>query len=331
MIRTLRITGLLVVVFAVLVVGSVLGFVPFLNRDTAGEEQARKVLSSPGAVERFRTQHADKVPATEDRTPPLVQQAKLLAGILNPPVKVSPPNTSSRTSTPTIRRPVVSSSAKFDLVGTSYLPSAPQESFAYIRLPGNEYRWVKQGSEVGHLVIKEVRSGSITYLDGQSSAVLAVEAIPETSSLLTSGAAATPAAPAIPEPSRPATVRTVDRRTTARPSLQRPTPRSTTKTPPSQMDEKDEEALGELVNRLRDMQKSFRSDKTGSQVDPEDRKAMMDKVISEFKSSSRVSDEEAEKLDDLGKQLNGTKEESIIEKRREAMRRVNRPSPPKSR
>ena len=33
------------------------------------------------------------------------------------------------------------------------------------------------------------------------------------------------------------------------------------------MDEKDEEALGELVNRLRDMQKSFRSDKTGSKVE----------------------------------------------------------------
>lgn len=97
------------------------------------------------------------------------------------------------------------------------------------------------------------------------------------------------------------------------------------------MDEKDEEALGELVNRLRDMQRSFQSDKTGSQVDPEDRAAMVNKMISEFKSSSRVSDEEAEKLDDLGKQINGTREKSIIEKRREAMQRVNRPSPPRGR
>jgi len=328
MINTLRITGLLVVVFAVLVVGSVLGFVPFLKGDAAGEEQASKVLSSPGAVERFKTQHGGKVSATKDRTPPLVQQAKLLAGILNPPVKIPKPSTSSRTSIPDRPRPDVPTTAKFDLVGTSHLASAPEESFAYIRLPGNEYRWVKQGSEVGHLVIKEVRNGSITYLDGQRLTELAVEAIPETSSLLTSGAAAAPATPAIPETSRPAPVRTVNR-SMSRPSLRAPRP--TTTSPPSGMDEKDEEALGELVNRLRDMQRSFQSDKTGSQVDPEDRAAMVNKMISEFKSSSRVSDEEAEKLDDLGKQINGTREKSIIEKRREAMQRVNRPSPPRGR
>jgi len=325
MVKTLRITGLLVVIFAVLVVGSVLGFVPFLNRDTADDEQARKVLSSPGAVERFKTQHGDKGPATEDRTPPLVQQAQLLAGILNPPVKDRKPSTPRKTGTTPIRRPVVSSSAKFDLVGTSYLASAPQESFAYIRLPGNQYQWVKQGSEVGHLVIKEVRSGSITYLDGQSPTELAVEPIPDTTSLLTSGASASPA---VSGPSRPATVRTVNRRT-GRPGLSTNTPPRPSQ--PSGMDEKDEEALGDLVNRLRDMQNSFRSDKTGSnsKVGPEDRAAMVNKVISEFKSSSQVSDEEAEKLDDLGKQLNGTKEKSVIEKRREAMRRVNLPSPPK--
>ena len=328
MINTLRITGLLVVVFAVLVVGSVLGFVPFLNGDVAGDEQARKVLSSPGAVERFKTQHGGKVSATKDRTPPLVQQAQLLAGILNPPVKPPRPIDPPKTNKTRISRPVGSTSAKFDLVGTSYLPAAPEESFAYIRLPGNEYRWVKQGSEVGHLVIKEIRNGSITCLDGQRSTELAVESIPETSSLLTSGAAAAQATPVMPKPSRPAPVRTVNR-SAPRPSF--PTPRTNTTAPSSRMNEKDEEALGELVNRLRDMQESFRSDKTGSRVDPEDRAAMVNKVISEFKSSSRVSDEEAEKLDDLGKQLNGAREKSIIEKRREAMRRVNRPSPPKER
>jgi len=318
MINTLRITGLLVVVFAVLVVGSVLGFVPFLKGDAAGDEQAREVLSSPGAVERFKTQHGGKVSATKDRTPPLVQQAQLLAGILNPPVPQPRPVNPPKTNSTRISRPDVPTIAKFDLVGTSYLAAAPEESFAYIRLPGNEYRWVKQGSEVGHLVIKEIRNGSITCLDGQRSTELTVEPIPETSSLLTSGAAATPTTP---KPSRPAPVRTANRST----------PRPTTTSPPSRMNEKDEEALGELVNRLRDMQKSFRSDKTGSEVDPEDRAAMVNKVISEFKSSSRVSDEEAEKLDDLGKQLNGAREKSIIEKRREAMRRVNRPSPPKNR
>jgi len=121
MINTLRITGLLVVVFAVLVVGSVLGFVPFLKGDAAGDEQAREVLSSPGAVERFKTQHGGKVSATKDRTPPLVQQAQLLAGILNPPVPQPRPVNPPKTNSTRISRPDVPTIAKFDLVGTSYL------------------------------------------------------------------------------------------------------------------------------------------------------------------------------------------------------------------
>jgi hypothetical protein len=312
----------LVAVLAVLVLGSVLGLVPLFNRDTGEDERAVEVLGAPGAVERFRAQHGDKVPSSQDKTPLLVQQAQQLAGILNPPVPVPRTPPSVRTATTTPRpRPVASSSAKFDLVGTSYLASAPQESFAYIRLPGNEYRWVKQGSEVGHLIIKEVKSGSIVYADGQDFVELAVEPVPETASLLESGAAAAPAISVTPRPTSSGTASRVALRsaisTDARP------------VPPSQTQEKDEEALEDLVGRLRDLQRNLRSDKTGSQAPGEDRAAMMNKLISEFKSSSRVSDQEAEKLDDLGEQLNGTDEKSAIERRREIMRRATLRSAPK--
>jgi len=322
MVRTLRVTGVLIAVLAVLVLGSVLGLVPLFNRDTGQQEKAAEVLNAPGAVERFRAQHGDKAPTNQDKTPLLVQQAQQLAGILNPPVKIDRPTLPPReTTTTTTRRPESSSSAKFDLVGTSYLAAAPHESFAYIRLPGNEYQWVKQGSEVGHLIIKEVKSGSIVYADGQELIELAAEPVPETASLLESGVAA---APAIAAPPRPATTSTVDRRT-FRPGVSttmRPVPRS-------QTPEKDEEALEDLVGRLRDLQKNLRSDKTGSGAPAEDRAEMMNKLISEFKSSSRVSDQEAEKLDDLGERLNGATQKSAIERRREIMRRATSPTAPK--
>jgi hypothetical protein len=321
MVRALRITGVLVAVLAVAVLGSVLGFVPLLDRDTSQDEKAAEVLNAPGAVERFRAQHGDKAPTNQDKTPLLVQQAQQLAGILNPPVEVERPTPPPRTTTTTtIRRPATSSSAKFDLVGTSYLASAPHESFAYIRLPGNEYQWVKQGSEVGHLVIKEVKSGSIVYADGQELVELAVEPVPETASLLESG---TSAVPTMSGTARPDTSYRPVGRGAARPGL--PTPASASTSSAVQSNEKDQEALDDLVTRLRDLQKNLRSDKTGTQVPPEDRAAMMNKLISEFKSSSQVSDQEAEKLDDLGEQLNGTKEKSAIERRREIMRRATMP------
>jgi hypothetical protein len=93
------------------------------------------------------------------------------------------------------------------------------------------------------------------------------------------------------------------------------------------MNEKDEEELGKLVDRLRDLQRSMRSDKIGSQVDPADRAAMMKELISEYKSS-RVSDEEAEKLEDLGKQLNEAPNPALDPKRPSSKQR---PAPPRSR
>jgi hypothetical protein len=60
--------------------------------------------------------------------------------------------------------------------------------------------------------------------------------------------------------------------------------------------------LEELADRLKEIQTSFRSDKTDSGPSAEERAALMDKLISNYKSS-RVGTEEAKKLGDLGKQL----------------------------
>jgi len=81
----------------------------------------------------------------------------------------------------------------------------------------------------------------------------------------------------------------------------------------------DKETLGDLVNRL----------KAGSGGTPAERAAAQDKLISEYKSA-RVSEQEAEKLGNLGEQLNDTKSasqnaSSADERRREYLRRVSTP------
>jgi len=67
--------------------------------------------------------------------------------------------------------------------------------------------------------------------------------------------------------------------------------------------------IQELVERLRRIQRSFKSDKAGSGPSAKEKAAMMEKVISEFKSS-RLSAEEAERLNILGKELKKMLEQS---------------------
>jgi hypothetical protein len=66
--------------------------------------------------------------------------------------------------------------------------------------------------------------------------------------------------------------------------------------------------LEELADRLKELQKSYKSDKTDSGFSPEERAALTEKLISNYKSS-RVGSEEAKKLGDLGKQLENVRED----------------------
>jgi hypothetical protein len=111
----------------------------------------------------------------------LLVQAQALAQYLNPPKDPEKPTApapvaSSGPPAPAIRP--VAPSVKFRLCATSYYPKQRGRSMALVAElgsgPGSE-RWVKEGTQVGHFVIHEIRRGAIVYRDGDNLREMAVE------------------------------------------------------------------------------------------------------------------------------------------------------------
>ncbi len=198
MIKTLRITSVAAFVVAAVVLASVLGLLgpaSFLrvNTGSGGDKQIDKILSGDSAVKRFTDQNGEKAVSTED-TPPLIKQADLFAGIINPRIEApkGKPSTKGPARLDRGAAPPVAVSGKFTLLGTSYSDD-PKDSYAYIKLVDNTLQWAGVGSEIGHTKIKEIRRGSIVCWDGTQDVTMT--ATPqETSSLLETGKA--PAVPA---------------------------------------------------------------------------------------------------------------------------------------
>ena len=119
----------------------------------------------------------------EEEVSPLIAAAQEFALYLAPPkgVESSPTPALASRSVPTMPpiRPAAPS-AKFTLRGTSVYPNQPGRSMALISevgsLDGNE-RWVKEGTQVGHLVIHEIRQGAIIYRDGDQLREMTVDVV----------------------------------------------------------------------------------------------------------------------------------------------------------
>jgi hypothetical protein len=286
MIKTLHITGAAAVILAVVVVASVLGFrrpvsLLHLNFGPRGDKQVDKILSGSSAVDRFKELHKGKVPNEGDATPPLVKEAERFANILNPPVvaeapAVAPTNLPQK---PTITKPPVAVSSKFDLVGICYSSDA-KTSLAYIRLPDNTYQWVGQGSEIGHVTLKEIRKGSVVCWDGRRNSEMLVESTRDPSSLLETGAS--PATPVTPLP-RP-TVGTKASNGPVKPhAAMNLATIPAAPAPSAQISKEEQQALGDLGNRLKAGTGSAGADS-----------AERDKLIAEYKSA-RAGVQEGEK------------------------------------
>jgi hypothetical protein len=210
----------------------------------------------------------------------------------------------------------VPTSSKFTLVGTSFIASDPQSSFAYVRLPDKTYQWVRKGDAIGHQTVKEIKHGSIVYSDGHGDVEMAVEAVPATASVLEGGAAA--AAPAA------TAVETVPARTAGRRITGPPVPRPWTRGDAgARLDAAKREKMDELMERLKK--------DNGAGSTPEERAAEMDRVISEYKKreASRLSTEDAEKLEDLERELNESKKAPPRSSRVNIKRKLSVPRVPK--
>ena len=314
MINTLRIASVVAVILAGLVLASVMGFASLRSFSTGNDEELNRILSAPGVVDKFKESQGDKTQKGPGVVSPLVTAAETFAAIINPPPAEATGPTPIQPGTRIPSRPVgpPATSAKFDLLGTSYSAAHPEESLAYIRLQDRKtYRWVRRGEEIGHLLVKEINRDSIVCWDGQGDVPMLVPESRDTSSLLeTAAGSATPSNPGLP----PSAEDRITGYLKDRPIVSSGPVGSTPKAPPSAaMTEDEQAALGRLVEQIKE---------SGAQS--EDRAAMVNKLISEYRSS-RVSPEEAEKVEDLGKELNGSRNVSPIRGRIGGRRRLGSP------
>ena len=275
MIKTLRITS---------VVAAILAGVFFVFPVVYGvrsDESIDEFLSLPSVREKFEDVADSKAKTGESRVSPLVEQAEAFALYLNP-LKTTVQKTSIGPKTTISSR--VSVTPKFKVFGTSYCAGNPDLSQALIDEPGRERRWVRQSGKVGHLLIEQVKDGLIIVKSSDKTFEIPVEQKPETgifnrsSPVSTKTGSLSRARPSLPSSGK----------ITA--GITRPisTPRKLGKSGDNK------EKMGELVNRLKDLQRDSMSDKTASGLSSEERSARIAELISKFKSS-RVSAEEAKK------------------------------------
>ncbi len=298
MIKTLRIASIVAAVLAVIVVIFFVFHVVF-----GSDERIKELLSSPGVIEKFNEETVDnKSRGDASQESPLVKQAGAFALYLNPP-KPKTPKTATGRTTGITRGPAAT--PKFKVIGTSYYKGHPELSIALIDEPGKGLHWVRQSSKVGHLLIEQIKDGLIVVKDNKGTFEIMAEQEPETS--LLEGASAVP-------PGRA----NISRRTPGAAGSKAALPASgrtdagitgaKSKVPPPRRTAEENAKMKELVEKLREIQRSFKSDKTDSGSSAKEKAAMMENLISQFRSS-RLSAEEAKKLSTLGKDLKKVWEE----------------------
>ncbi|MHC4206811.1 MAG: hypothetical protein ACYSTT_19320 [Planctomycetota bacterium] len=310
MINTLRITS---------VVAAILAGVFFVFPVIYGvrsDEGIEEFLKLPSAKEKFEKAADTKTKTSENRESPLVKQAEAFALYLNP-VK-SPVKRITRSGKTTSISDKVTVTPKFPVLATIVYPENPNLSQALINEPGKGRHWVRQSSKVGHLFLEQVEDGLVVLKSGDETYEIKIAEEAETgspgkpsagSSLRSSPSSAKPASTAFSRAS--ANVR----RTRNVPQ----------RTPKSSIEK---EKTDQFVNELKELRQSSASGKTDSKIDPEERNARIQELISKYKSI-RVSPEESEKLDNMGEELKGIKQDPNASPAK-TDKDEEQPSPPKS-
>ncbi|KPL23022.1 MAG: hypothetical protein AMJ75_06930 [Phycisphaerae bacterium SM1_79] len=290
MIKTLRITS----VVAAILAGIFFVFSVFFG--VRSDESIEEFLSSPSVIEQFKNAVGNETKANESRISPLVQQADAFRLYLNPPEPKTPRPPIGPGTTAIARQPAVT--PIFPVIATSVNEARPELSLALIDEPGKGLHWVRPSDKVGHLSIEQIKSGLLVVKGTNETFELVAEQKPQKNFLEEQPPVSTvPAAPTAPTGPRSGFSASSRRRTSLAATRSRPP-----QPPPPPRDPEEDAKLEELVSRLKDLRRSYKSDKTDSGPNDEEKAAMMDELISNFKSS-RVSAEEAQRLDKLGKTL----------------------------
>jgi hypothetical protein len=171
MIKTLRITSVLVAMGAI----ALLGFSVVYGIEKDSEVQA--LVDSDGPVAQFE-QNRGRTAAQKNVNAkhPLVVAAEAYAKLLNPPKAARPVQAKRNLANNAIRASVaenISSSTK--LVGTCYNAEDPSLSFALVDTPGKGQRWISLNDKIDHHMVHEILDGEVVLLNGDQRQVLTVE------------------------------------------------------------------------------------------------------------------------------------------------------------
>jgi len=296
MIKTLRITS---------VVAAILAGVFFVFPVIYGvrnDDSVDKILSLPGVKEKFEKDIADtKTKSGQSPESPLVKQAEAFALYLNPVKTMAQKPPVKGGKIPTISRNVTVT-PKFTILATIVYPENPMLSQALIDEPGSGRHWVRQSTMVGHLFIEQVKDGTVVLKSGNEITNLEITKKAETGP----AAKPSPAAPHVRSTKSPTKPKaTAFSRAASNVTRTRSVPKR------APISSRNEEKMDELVDKLKDLQKNPASDKTDSKIDPKERNARIQELISKYKSI-RVSAEESEKLDNMGEEMNGIQEDPNV-------------------
>ncbi len=133
-------------------------------------------LGITSMIDRSKQRTKGKADPAQPQVSALVQQAQALELLLNPPraSKQSPVSPTPQAPPPVAQAKPASSSARFELHGISYHRSKPTESMALVCEPGSGRRWVRQGAQIGHIVIEKITSTAIVCRDGERTQEIAL-------------------------------------------------------------------------------------------------------------------------------------------------------------
>jgi hypothetical protein len=287
MTKTLRITSIIAAVVAVAI---------FVFPAVFGgriDPEVVKFLTAPGIVEKFKEARGVQNAEAQNQVPPLVTQAQTFALYLNPPPPPEPTPQPAAVIQAEAPRPKMVT-PKFKLIGTSFYALHPEMSLALIDEPGKGLRWVRQASQIEHLVIDKVEDGKIVIRDGQRTEELVAERPPVRSLVknkVPQASAATDETVADEEPQPPQET-----------AVESQTVES------AENSAKEQAELQKLLDEITAMEKEAESDKTDSnEVDKEAAEAI--KEILNKLQTMNVSKEEANNLENLGQQLKEVRKE----------------------
>ena len=147
--------------------------------------------SSQSVVETFMSNAQGDRESVQEQRSPLIAQAEAFALFLNPPALpqkrvpvVHQERAPEPPQTPAVR-PVVTT-PKFKVIGTSCSESDPARSIALvIEVGSDESRWVREGDQLGHLMVHEIRPGAVVCQAGGELSEMLLEEAPEPTAVAT--------------------------------------------------------------------------------------------------------------------------------------------------